>query len=67
MPTADTPLHRIRDDLKQQLAVFEDGTITTHGHDANGIAVDTTAETIERLRANIAQLERVIAGQPRNA
>lgn len=62
--TADTPLHRIRADLLQRLRHYEDGTITTYTKTPDG-TVDTTSETIARIRANIAELDRVIGGLPR--
>jgi hypothetical protein len=61
---ADTPLHRIRADLVQRLRSYEDGTLTTQTRTADG-AKDTTSETIERIRATIVELDRVISGQPR--
>ena len=61
----DTPLHRIRANMIERLRLYEDGTATTQSRDADGSIVDTTAEAIELLRVNIAELDRVIAGQPR--
>lgn len=63
--TADTPLHRIRADLVERLRLYENGTITTHTQTPEG-TVDTTDETIARIRANIAELDRIIAGLPRS-
>jgi hypothetical protein len=60
----DTPLHRIRDDLLHRLRLYEDGTMTTQTRIPTG-AVDTTSETIEKIRAMIVELDRVIEGQPR--
>jgi hypothetical protein len=62
--TTDTPLHRIRADLLARLRAYEDGTLTTQTQTAEG-AVDTTSETIEHIRAHIAELDRVIGGRPR--
>ena len=61
---ADTPLHRIRADLIERLRAYETGTLATQTRTADG-SRDTTAETIARLRANIAELDRVIDGRPR--
>ena len=60
----DTPLHRIRADLEMRLHAYESGSLTTQTRTPDG-TIDTTAETIERIRANIAELDRVIAGRPR--
>lgn len=61
---ADTPLHRIRADLEMRLRAYESGSLTTQTRTPEG-TIDTTAETIERIRANIAELDRVIQGRPR--
>jgi len=66
MPDADTPLHHIRADLLARLRAYEDGTLTTQTRTAEG-TVDTTSETIEHIRAHIAELDRVIDGLPRPA
>jgi hypothetical protein len=66
---ADTPLHRIRADLIKRLRAYEDGTLSTQTRTAGGSEDTTretiTRETIERIRANIAELDRVIDGRPR--
>src|SRR3546814_207619 len=61
---ADTPLHRIRADLVERLRAYEDGTLTTQTRTAENIE-DTTSDTIARIRATIAELNRVIEGRPR--
>jgi hypothetical protein len=62
---ADTPLNRIRADMMERLRAYEDGTLTTQTRRMDG-AEDTTAETIMRMRAAIAELDRVIEGLPRS-
>jgi hypothetical protein len=61
---ADTPLLRIRADLAERLRAYEDGTLTTQTRTPGG-TTDTTSETIARIRATIAEMDRVIEGQPR--
>jgi predicted transcriptional regulator len=61
----DTPLHKIRADLIERLRAYEDGILTTQTRAADG-AVDTTSDTIAHIRANIAELDRVIEGLPRS-
>ena len=63
---ADTPLHRIRADLIERLRAYEEGTLSTQTRTAEG-AQDSTADTIARIRANIAELDRVINGLPRSS
>lgn len=60
----DTPLHRIRADLIERLRLYEEGVITTHSRTDEG-TIETTSETIARIRSNIAELNRVIDGLPR--
>jgi hypothetical protein len=60
----DTPLHRIRSDLEMRLRAYESGTLSTQTRTPEG-TIDTTGETIARIRANIAELDRVIEGRPR--